>query len=89
MEQVINVNGERVIITEETIKATYQWYADNAQGYIDKALSGKVRVNDVHQYIIDKTTDKINYLNGKFQKSLAFWQQAYYIQSGECVGILG
>lgn len=84
---VIN-HGERVILSNETIDKTCQWYADNSQGCIDEVLSGKVSVNDQDEYIKTKLADKHNYLTKNFDLSLAFYQKALYIQTGQNTAIL-
>ena len=92
----MNVHGQRIGITEDTIRKTWLWYADNAQGCINEALSGEVFINPkcFDEYLADKEVIKINCLNSAEKLTvpsgtdLAFWQKAHYIQSGECVGIL-
>ncbi|MCP3681518.1 MAG: hypothetical protein GY861_02415 [bacterium] len=81
---VIN-HGERVQLTEDTITATCQWYADNAQGCIDEVLSGDVKVNDMESYIEEKIKSKAMYLSRKFEIGLWFYQKALYIQTGKSV----
>ena len=92
----MSVHGQRVGITEETIRKTWLSYADSAQGCIDEALSGEVFINPDYfdEYLADNAAYKINCLNAAEKPdvpsgtSSAFWQKAYYIQSGECVGLL-
>lgn len=85
----MRVHGELVTLTEETITKTNQWYSDNAQGCIDEALSGAVFVNDIESYVKGKKELKDKYLSGEFEIGLWYYQQAYYIQTSESVGILG
>lgn len=75
-------------LTNETIYATRQWYADNAQACIDEAVSGRVRVNDLDKYIIEQTGKVEEYLIGRWDHTLAFQQKAVFIQTGECHPIL-
>lgn len=84
---VIN-HGERVLLSEDTVNKTCQWYADNAQGCIDEVLSGRVGVNDQPAYIESKLTDKENYLSKSFEVGLWFYQKALFIQTGQSTSIL-
>lgn len=88
MKNII-VHGNLVTITESTIVATCEHFAGNAQGCIDEVLSGEVKVNNQESYIQDCLDRKEAYLQGNYEPTLAFWQKAYYIQSGDCVGLLG
>ncbi len=87
--QNMRVHNKQVLITTETLTLTCKWYADNAQGCIDEAVSGEVFVNDLEKYTADKLADKTKYLSGKFDPWLGFWQKAHYLQSGQSVGLLG
>ena len=84
---VIN-KDERVLLTEDTINKTCQWYADNAQGCINEVLNGEVTVNDIDSYIEEKIKSKADYLDKNFELGLWFYQKALYIQTGESVAIL-
>lgn len=84
---VIN-NGERILLTEDTINKTCKWYADNAQSCIDEVLSGKVTVNDIESYTEGKIKTKADYLARNFELGLWFYQKALHIQTGESVAIL-
>lgn len=90
----MNVHGQRVAILESTITATWQALADSSQRCIDEVLSGDVFVNDQDSYIQGCKERKQQMLDNKADKvipsgcELWWWQKAYYIQSGECVGIL-
>ena len=86
-DKVINVHGKRNVITEETIMNTRIWYANNALGCITEAVSGDVRVNDLEQYKEDKLAEIDQWLSADYQVSLAFWQTAYYLQTGCSVSI--
>jgi hypothetical protein len=86
--QTINVNNEPVILTLEDIQATALWFADNAQGCIDEAVSGKVFVNDIQSYKASKQLDIQNYLTGNFIPWLGFWQKAIYLKTGSSVPLL-
>ncbi len=90
----INVNGKRVAILKETIFYTWLTFAENAQGCIDEVLSGKVKVNDQESYIKEKQALVMQYAQNAEDVlipsglELWFWQKAYFIQSGQSVGIL-
>lgn len=86
--QVVNVNDEKVLLTLEDIQKASRWYAENAQGCIDEAVSGKVFVNDLDGYVSSKKLDISNYMTGNFTPWLGFWQQAVYLKTGECVRVL-
>lgn len=91
----INVHGERVGILKDTIFYTWLLYAENAQRCIDEALSGKVKVNDLESYIKDQQALITEYTQNAEDVLIPsglvlwFWQKAYFIQSGECIGVLG
>lgn len=83
------VHNEKVIITKDTILKTIEHFIKNQEGCIAEAVSGEVFVNDLDKYVA-QCEERINdYQSGNFNVWLGFWQQAYYIQSGKCVGILG
>lgn len=84
---IIN-NGERVLLTEDTINKTCQWYANNAQGCLNDVLNGSVTVNDTNSYIEEKIKSKADYLDKNFELGLWFYQKALHIQTGESVAIL-
>jgi hypothetical protein len=86
--QVVNVNNVPVSLTLVDIQKTAMWYADNAQGCINEAVSGKVLVNDLESYISSMKLDISNYMTGNFIPWLGFWQQAVYLKTGECVPLL-
>lgn len=91
----MNVHGERVGILKETIFYTWLSFAENAQGCIDEVLNGTVKVNDQENYIKEKQALVMQYIQNAedvlipFGSQLWFWQRAYYMQSGESVGLLG
>lgn len=84
----ITVHNQPVTITEETILKTRQWYADNAQACIDEAVSGKVRVNGLSEYIEWRRQGAADTLAGKLDHTFAFIQIAYYLQTGISVPLL-
>jgi hypothetical protein len=74
-----------VEITAESVQATRQWFADNAQACIDEAVSGEVRVNDLESYIEWRKQQVVDSLAGKGDHTFTFAQHAHYIQTGECL----
>ena len=76
------------LLTPETIRATRQWFADNARVCIAAAQSGKVRVNDLTAYIAWQEESAAAALRGDYDRSLTFLQRATYIQTGECPALL-
>lgn len=76
-------------LTQESIQAARQWFADNATACIAEAQSGAVFVNDLPAYIDWQKKRHADALTGKFDSSFTFRQRAYFIQTGECVALLG
>ncbi len=75
-------------LTAETIKATRQWFADNALACIAEVESGEVRVNDRERYFAWRMQCHADALAGRYDHSLTFLQRATYIQSGVCHALL-
>lgn len=79
-------------LTEETIIATRQWYADNATEcisqarlYIETDGAQGFRVNDIDRYTKWNEKCAADSLAGLSDNNFAFMQRAYFIQTGECV----
>lgn len=75
-------------LTQTSILAARQWFHNNALACIHEVLDGKVKVNDQAAYFEERTATAAACLRGDYDHTLAFKQQAYYIQTGECIGIL-
>ena len=75
-------------LTNESILAARQWYADNAQACIDEVKSGEVKVNDQEVYFEWCRERATQALAGEMDNTLAFRQRAYYIQTGDCPALL-
>ena len=75
-------------LTDETIQATRQWFADNARACIEGVASGKYRVNDPIRYAEQHNKRIVDALSGAYDHSLAFQQRAVYIQTGQCFALL-
>lgn len=76
------------LLTPETIRATRQWFADNAHLCIAEAQSGEVYVNDPVDYATWQLQCASAALRGDYDHSLTFLQRATYIQTGECPALL-
>lgn len=77
-----------VALTNESIQAARQWYHDNALACIAAVKNGEYRVNDEARYFKDMEENAQEYLDGKWDHTLAFLQRAHFIQTGECVALL-
>jgi hypothetical protein len=78
-------------LTPETIQATRQWFADNADACVREAEDGTAPLASHYplaKYRAEKAADKADALAGKYDRSLTFLQRAYYIQTGESVALL-
>lgn len=83
---IARFNG--VELTPETMHATREWFADNARRCIAAAVSGKNQVNDLGSYVAWRERCIADSLAGKGDRTLAFLQRAYFIQTGESVALL-
>lgn len=80
-----------VELTQETILATRQHFADNAQGCISEVLSGEVKLpsqTDQKEYFRQQRVRAINHLAGNYDHTWTFLQRAYWIQTGDDVALL-
>lgn len=89
----IHIHGKPVILTAETIAATYQWFADHHRLCASEASAGAFFVNDLPSYVADCERQALEYEAKKLdgaggRMSLTFIQRAYFIQSGESVPML-
>jgi len=75
-------------LTPETIQATREWFAANAQACIDEVKSGAVHVNDRTAYFAWREQMAKDSLAGRSDNNLTFLQRAYTIQTGDCVALL-
>lgn len=78
-------------ITEESISACRQWFADNLQAQIDEVSAGVVKL-PAHvvfdEYQANKMQNKEAAMSGEYDHTFTFMQRAYYIQTGESVALL-
>lgn len=82
-------NGE--ILTEATIIATRQHFADIYQAVIDKTLSGEhapASHVDIQGYIAQYKEKQRAMLAGESEDNFTFLQRAYWLQTGDCVALL-
>ena len=75
-------------LTTSAILSARQWFHDNTIACIREVLDGKVKVNDQASFLEERTAHAAACLRGDHDHTLAFKQTAYYIQTGECIGIL-
>lgn len=78
-----------VEITEATILATREHFAQIARDCIADVLSGEHRVNDPEGYIAWRQQSIDDSLAGLGDSSLTFMQRALWIQTGDCPALLG
>ncbi len=80
-----------VVITQESIIACRQWFADNADACIREAEDGTAPLASHHPielYRGKMAERKDAALAGEFDSTFTFMQRAHYIQTGECVALL-
>lgn len=75
-------------LSNESVIATRQWFADNAKACIDEALSSDIRVNDLESYIEWQRELATAAMLGYHDHTFTFRQRAWFIQTGECVALL-
>lgn len=75
--------------TEQTIIATRQHFADMQERCIDDAEDGITAVNDLPSYIARCEEERRAFLAGEYDHTFTFRQHAHYLQTGECLGLLG
>ena len=75
-------------INDESMIATRQWFADNAQACIDEAVSGDVFVNDLDSYVTWQRERATESMLGHHDHTFTFLQRAWFIQTGECIALL-
>lgn len=84
----IHLHGKPVLLTAETIDATWKWYADLERDMAAGAKSGAWRVNNLAKYVKDCEARAAAYDAHEGRMSLSFIQQAYFIQTGVSVPLL-
>lgn len=84
----INVRGETVVLTQDTIDATWASMADLCRKCADGALAGDFFTNDPEGYAAEQRelADRYDAHDGRM--TMSFIQQAVFIQTGQSVPIL-
>lgn len=77
-----------IIITNETIAKTRVHFARIHRACANDALNGNVKVQDVDSYVNWQVQCEGDMLQGSNDHTLTFLQMAFYIQTGDCAGIL-
>ena len=72
----------------ETIEKTRLWFYDNAFDCIEEVTTGKVKVNNLKEYIDWQKQRAEQALTGDFDYTFTFMQRAYFIQTGKDVALL-
>ena len=75
-------------LTDETITATRQHFADIHQDCIDQARAGKFYVNNLERYVEWQEHLRVASLAGEHDHTFTFQQRAWWIQTGECIALL-
>lgn len=75
-------------LTQESIQAARQWFADNALACIAEAREGAVKVNDPEAYYLECRQRHEDALAGKYDHTFTFVQRAHFIQTGEMRALL-
>ena len=86
---MLKFNG--VELTQATIEATKAYWVNHHLRCIEDVRSGEVKVNYPEKYFKHEL-ERIDFYTTEFDASkvsLTFLQRAYYIQTGESVGLLG
>lgn len=80
-----------VEITQESILACRQWFADNADACVREAEDGTAPLAShypIELYRENMAARKASALAGEFDHTFTFMQRAHYMQTGECVALL-
>lgn len=80
-----------VTLTDATVQATRQWFADNCDACLREVEDGTVKLAShypLEAYRQQMAKHKNQALAGEWDHTLAFRQRAYFIQTGESVALL-
>jgi hypothetical protein len=77
-----------LILSVQTLQATDLHFAEIQQACIDEVNVGGLRVNNKTQYLHNCERAKIESLGGRARNSVTYLQRAYWIQTGDCMGLL-
>lgn len=78
-----------IVLTEDAIHRTRQWFAANARECAVEATAGVFQVNDLAAYVAEREEFALEALAGKHDHTFTFCQYAAYLQTGKCVALLG
>jgi hypothetical protein len=73
---------------EEITLRTREWFIENARGCIEDAVSGRVAVSDLGEYVRWQEDAIEGTRRGESDHTFAFLQRAHFIKTGECVPLL-
>lgn len=76
-----------VEISQESVEKARQWFYDNQSACIEEAVSGKVRVNNLEEYIEQREFNKMEIMAGKWDRTFPLMQRAHFIQTGKSVSL--
>ena len=75
-------------LTEGSVRAACQFYADNALAQIRDAEAGALFVNDLSKFLLTTSDRADRYTLGLVEPSFALLQRAHHIQTGKSVALL-
>jgi hypothetical protein len=75
-------------ITDASMQATREWFAENQLACIRDVESGEVKVNDRERYFAWCIQQRQDALAGRWDHTATFLQRAYFIQTGDCPALL-
>jgi hypothetical protein len=79
-------NGE--LLAPENIEKARQDFINNQKACIKAAITGKDKVNDLEDYIKWREGMIKKYEENDYTMNFTFLQNAYFFQTGECIGFL-
>ena len=85
------ISFNKTKMTNDSILACRKWFAINDLKCIREVINGDVilpehtKFNNYRDYRLRECE---NIINGKQDHTFAFYQRAYYIQTGECLALL-
>jgi len=77
-----------MVYSTGVILATRTHFIRICSDCIEDAVSGKQKVNDLPNYVLQQTQEMVNIGSGRYDHTFTFLQMAHYIETGECVPLL-